>query len=138
MKSKKPPKPPSKSEQIETITPEQWALQLTQTLTSEVFNVIGQEEKSYGVEFGNSARLSFLASIVASLVFNTLTSEIKAPAETDAATKEVTDRYHEMKKAVQDAVASGFTGGTKAWGGRDTMYSCYIEPEMEPINEMMC
>lgn len=130
--NRKPPK-------VETISVEQWQTQLNEHLVREVFAVIAGEEGNYGKDFGDTVRFSFLASFVATLVYQALSEKVDAGvADLGTATEITNMRYQDVKEAIQNAVASGFEGAMNEWSGGEQTFGCEISPDPEPTNKLAC
>jgi len=129
--------PPIPEDTESTITQEQWLMQFTTAMVEEVLSLTNEQVKLYGAEFGHTARLNVIASLVSSMVYKELTYEPKSKL-LSLATEECHRAYTQVKSDIQEAVASGFEGAVMAWRGDSPEYYCVVEVEPDNVSMESC
>lgn len=132
-----PTKPNLLADRTDTVSAEDWQLQLVQSLTKEVFRLTEEQGITYGEEFAELARLNIVAGMVSSTVFAVL-SRLPRPRPGQSASDAHHKSYREIREAIENAVSSGFQAAVKSWGGLDKEYLCSIQIVPEPANKESC
>lgn len=93
-------------------------------IVAEIFNLVDSERKTQGDIFYKELTLTIITSTVATLVYRSLTS----PSE-----------YAQMKKAIENSIASAFVGGHTGFGEtseENIDFVCRVLNVGEPINKL--
>jgi hypothetical protein len=123
---------------------EELASKFVAALVHEVYGAMLKEEKRYGDSFGATAKVSFLASFISTLIYEAMSRTGTEGLELSTATELVNKNFQQCKTAVEYAVAAAFEGAMIAWRGQDAnsekvqRYNCSITPEPEAINKLEC
>lgn len=142
--SSKNPAPAPKSQskavkpKIDIVDPHMWAKELTLHMTTEVLKLIQHEESNFGTEFGDTVRLSFLSSFIASIVFEVLNSKVEGARDKAHADAVIKGQYADFKDALQNAMAAGFQGAVQTHTGKTAEFLVQIIPVSAPINSIPC
>lgn len=107
-------------------------------LAEEVYFRLEDELDKIGPDNYRHLAATFIAGLTSALVYRSLT-KIPGNLKTKQAKFDwAQDSFLDMKTRIQEAVASGFTGGMKAWSGKDLDYYCTIKVTPEPKNTEPC
>jgi hypothetical protein len=113
---------------------EEYAGDFATNIISEAFSLINQERKTHGEEFATNVILTILASTICTVVYDQLYNDRKMKVSPELAT----ERYAELKDAIQNAVSTGFSGAMTAFSGRDTDYYCQVSIVPASLNIRPC
>ncbi len=92
-----------------------YKIEIVQSLLKEFFKIIQAEEAEYGKPFADELVAAFLSSYIGTCVFNSLTHTSDTPTDETRRYKQTCGTYSTMKLMLQEAIASGFSGGFKAF-----------------------
>lgn len=127
-----------KQDPVDAVTVDQWQREFTEAAVTELYTLIKQQEGHYGVEFGDKLRLSILAALVSTFLYEILSSLPKGAGSIERQTDGAYAAFADAKEALEMAVASGVEGAVKTWSGSDLLYYCEIMPEPEALNIEPC
>jgi len=116
------------------ITLDEYSVEFSRAMLTEIFKAIDTETKTYGNEFGENLSMTMLSSFICNLVYNNLKNSSLAFSDEDTKIKE----YMEFKNVVQQSVALGFQSAFSQFMGKEVDYFCQILPMPEPINKEPC
>lgn len=111
---------------------------LSKHVTSEVFRIVESQREKIGKNACDITYMSVLASIVGTVVLNTITEQFDKKVSNTEVEKILHKNYNNLKMAVQDSIATGFTEAMTKYSGKTCEYYCQIKPLPPPVNKQPC
>lgn len=113
---------------------DKWKDEFSQHLIEVIFKSLLAEEKERGVSFSQEIAVTFLARFVGGIIYNAL--ETKPHGFKDLTGTEQFDytstQYAELKRQVENAVASGFQGAMTTYSKMPIDFYCQVKAVPEP------
>lgn len=122
------------------IDADQYRTEVAQAIVQEIFNLLHEEEKRFGVQFREELSMTILSSLIANFVYRSLQPPTESqPIANDLPSAEalVMAQYNVTKQAIENSIASGFTGGFLAFDSAQVAdFLCKVHAIGQPVNKL--
>lgn len=125
-----------KVKQPETLV--EWCEDFSRKAAIDVYTMFEEERDKVGAENHRHLTVTFLAGFVSALVYRSLANIPDSIKSDEERCQYANDSFSDLKMRIQEAVASGFSGGMRTWSGRTVDYYCQVKVVPEPKNKDFC
>ncbi len=109
---------------------------VTLHLVTEVTKIINSQREKYGDTYAKEIQAQFVGRYVATLVLESLVKFSGTRSKSKQEYDLVSSNFAEMKRTVQEAIASAFSVAMSDFTGKQVEYYCFLQPIAETSSKV--